>query len=163
MTTVNLSAEPRRLYLEFEGGPRAIAVLQDRSAPRLAEAMWGAFEKPATAEALHAIYSGHEIMIDLPEANRNFDAATVPQENLTVIPAPGDLMFFHQGATQMAGLDFEMWEVGIFYGRGARAFGPLGWVPCPVWATISEGLEEFAEACVDMRRVGVKKLTIGRI
>jgi len=104
-----VSTTPKRIFLEFEGGPRAEATLLLDAAPKTAEAIWSAL------------------------------------------------------ASLMAGLDFELWEVGIFYGKGGRIFGPLGWTPCTIWASITSGLEEFAAACQETRTIGLKKLTIGRI
>jgi hypothetical protein len=63
----------------------------------------------------------------------------------------------------MAGLDFELWEVGIFYGKGGRIFGPSGWTPCSIFASITEGLAGFAAGCQQTRVSGVRNLTIGRL
>jgi hypothetical protein len=153
---------PRCIYLEFAGGPRAEARLLD-DAPRTAAALWTALETPVTAPVMHAMYAGPEIMLGLPPAAQTFDPAALPPENQQVIPAPGDLIWFYQPKELMGGLDFELWEVGIFYARGGRVFGPLGFSPVTIWATITTGLEDFAVACQETRTVGLKKLTIGRI
>lgn len=156
-------AQPRRIFLEFEGGPRAEATLLTDAAPQTAEALWGALTSPVTEDIMHAMYAGPEVMFGLPPHAQNFDPRSLPAENQQVIPAPGDLVWFFQPRELMAGLDFELWEVGIFYGKGGRIFGPLGWTPCTIWASITNGLDEFAAACQHTRIVGVRRLTIGRI
>lgn len=156
-------SDRRQLFLEFEGGPRAIATLLDEAAPVTCQTLWEVFATPVTMEAMHAIYAGPEIMVGLPEDRQTFNPEQIPFENQQVIPAPGDLMWYYQKPYQMGGLPFEYWEVGVFYAGGARTFGPLGWTPVNIWAHVDEGLAEFAAACSDMRRVGMKNLTIGRV
>ncbi len=160
MTT---SSSERHIFLEFEGGPRAEATLHVKEAPATAEAIWTALENPVSNTVMHAMYAGPEIMFGLPEEAQKFDPRSLPAENQQVVPAPGDLVWFFQPPELMGGLGFELWEVGIFYGKGGRIFGPLGWTPCTNFATITTGLDEFAEACSQTRTVGLKTLTIGRI
>lgn len=137
------SSSDRKIFLEFEGGPRAEATLHTQAAPVTAEAIWTALENPVTETVMHAMYAGPEIMFGLPPEARTFDPLSLPAENQQVVPGAGDLIFFYQPAELMGGLGFEFWEVGIFYGKGARIFGPLGWTPCTNFATITTGLEEF--------------------
>ncbi|MDI2099313.1 DUF3830 family protein [Ruicaihuangia caeni] len=153
----------RQFFLEYENGPRAIADLHDHLAPVTCETLWNALAKPQTMDAMHAIYAGPEVMVGLPEEAQNFDPEAVPAENQQVIPGTGDLMWYYQRPYQMGGLPFEFWEIGVFYAPGARTLGPLGWTPVSIFATISEGLKEFAEASYQIRLTGIKKLTIGRV
>jgi hypothetical protein len=153
----------KQLLLEFSDGPRAIATLNEEYAPVTCQTLWDALAIPATMDAMHAIYAGPEIMVGLPEANRTFDPEAVPAENQQVIPAPGDLQWYYQRPMQMGGLPFELWEIGVFYAKGARTFGPLGWTPVNIFASITEGLEEFAKACESTRFEGMKTLTISRL
>lgn len=153
----------KKLKLEFGDGTTAIATLNEEFAPVTCRTLWEALATPATMDAMHAIYAGPEIMVGLPEANRTFDPEAVPLENQQVIPAPGDLQWYYQRPMQMGGLPFELWEIGIFYAKGARTFGPLGWTPVNIWASITEGLDEFAKACEKTRYEGVKPLTISRL
>ncbi len=155
--------DQRRIYLEFADGPRAVATLATEEAPVTSAALWDALHTPVTDQVMHAMYAGPEIMFGLPESGRTFDPGALPPENQQVIPAAGDLIFYHQMANAMAGLGFELWEVGIFYAKGGRIFGPAGWTPCSVFASITDGLAEFAAACTQTRVVGLKALTIGRL
>lgn len=153
----------KKIFLEYENGVRAIATLLENDAPETCKVLWGALEKPVTMQCLHAMYAGPEVMVGLPAEAQNFEPASVPPENQQVIPAPGDLQWYWQRPMQMEGLQFEWWEIGIFYGRGARTFGPLGWTPVNIWATITEGLDEFARESAAIRIDGAKQLTIGRL
>ncbi|MDZ8170929.1 DUF3830 family protein [Microbacterium xanthum] len=153
----------KKIFLQYDSGVRAVATLLEEHAPRTCEALWGAFETPRTMQALHAMYAGPEVMVGLPEEAQNFDPQTVPFENQQVVPAPGDLMWYWQQPMQMGGLPFEWYEVGVFYDRGARVLGPLGWTPVNIWASVTEGLEEFARESAAIRIDGAKQLTIGRV
>jgi hypothetical protein len=160
---VSTSVGDRKIYLELDNGFRAIATLATKEAPVTAAAIWDALAQPVTEKIMHAMYAGPEVMFGLPQSAQTFDPATLPPENQQVIPAAGDLIFYYQAANAMAGLDFELWEVGIFYGKGGRIFGPNGWTPCSIFASITEGLAEFAAACQQTRVTGVRNLTIGRV
>jgi hypothetical protein len=153
----------RTLRFEFDGGPTAEASLHEELAPATVELLWSALTEPVSIPAIHAMYAGPEIMMDLPQAARTFDPADVPAENQQVVPAPGDVIWYHQAPGSMAGTAGEIWEVGVFYGRGGRIFGPLGWTPCNVFASITSGLPAFAQACADIRLTGARKITISRV
>ncbi len=153
----------QKLFFEYENGPRALATMHLDLAPKTCEALWNALAKPVTVDAMHAMYAGPEVMTGLPEEAQNFDPEAVPFENQQVIPGVGDVLWYYQRPMQMGGLPFEWYEVGVCYAPGVRTFGPLGWTPVNVFATVTEGLAEFAKASADIRITGIKKLTIGRI
>lgn len=150
------------LRFEFDGGPAAIAPLREAHAPVSSRLIWEALATPVTMLATHAMFAGPEIMLNLPEEARSFDPRSVPPENQQVIPSAGDVIWYYQAPNQMAGLNDEVWEIGLFYGNGGRIFGPLGWTPCNIIASVSEGLEAFAEACAGIRISGARKLTLSR-
>jgi hypothetical protein len=153
----------RKLYAAFVGTDvRCALTLYDTEAPATAEAIWQALAQPVRATTLHAMFAGPEIMLDLPPEARAFDPRALPPEHQTCFPAAGDCLWFYQGANAMKGLDFEMWEIGIFYADGGRIFGPLGWSPCTIFARITDRLEVFAGACRDIRWSGAKTLELGR-
>lgn len=160
MTT---SAGDRKIYLQLDDGCRAIATLCSSEAPVTSAAIWDALAQPVTEKIMHAMYAGPEVMFGLPRQAQTFDPARLPPENQQVIPAAGDLIFYYQAANAMAGLDFELWEVGIFYGKGGRIFGPAGWTPCSIFASITDGLADFAAGCQQTRVTGIRSLTIGRL
>lgn len=153
----------RQLQVRFvESDTRSLITLYDDAAPRTAGTLWDALATPVRARAMHAMFAGPEIMFDLPEAARTFDPRGLPDEHQTCFPAPGDCLWFYQGANAMKGLEFEMWEIGMFYGEGGRTFGPLGWTPVNIFGRITDNLAGFAAACGDMRLTGAKTLELGR-
>lgn len=153
----------KSMRFSFDGGPSAVAALHEAAAPVTAATLWEALASPVTVLATHAMYAGPEIMTGLPESARTFDPKSIPPENQQVVPAPGDVIWYYQPANFMAGLSEEVWEVGVFYARGGRVFGPQGWTPCNIFASVTSGLEDFATACADLRVKGAAKLTIARV
>ena len=153
----------RQLYVQFtESGTRSLITLYDEAAPKTSDTLWSALERPVRSRAMHAMFAGPEIMFDIPKEGRNFDPRSIPAEHQTCFPAPGDCLWFYQSANLMKGLEFEMWEVGMFYAEGGRIFGPLGWTPVNIFGTITDNLDGFAAACRDMRLTGAKTLELGR-
>ena len=153
----------RGINFEFQDGPRVFAALKSEDAPVSSKLIWDALATPVTMLATHAMFAGPEIMMDLPESARVFDPRQVPAENQQVIPSAGDVIWYYQAPNQMAGLTNEVWEIGLFYGNGGRIFGPLGWTPCNIVASVAEGLEEFAAACAQIRLSGAKNVTLRRV
>lgn len=154
----------RQLYMEFvDSGPRGVITLYDENAPRTCETLWTALSKPVRMTAIHAMFAGPEIMTGLPEEAQTFDPLSIPAENQTCFPEPGECLWFYQGANAMKGLPEELWEIGVFYDAGARTHGPLGYTPCNMFGRITEGLEAFAAACRMTRIEGIKTVELGRL
>lgn len=156
--------QAKQLYAEFvEPRVRAVITLYEKNAPVTTRTIWEALTKPVQMPAIHAMFAGPEIMMGLPEEGRNFDPSAIPAENQTCYPEAGECLWFYQGKNVMKGLPDELWEIGIFYAPGARINGPLGWTPCNMFGKITEGLEEFAEACALTRVEGMKTVKFGRV
>lgn len=154
----------KRLYLEFvESGVRGIIDPYWETAPETAAALWNALETPIRVDASHAIFSGPEIMMGLPESARTFDPLALPRENQTVQPEPGDMLWFYQPKNFFKIDPDEFWEVGMFYAHGGRTFGPTGWIPCTYFAKMTEGLDAIAEQCRLIRKEGMKTVEFGRL
>ncbi|MGH4023734.1 MAG: DUF3830 family protein [Pseudonocardiaceae bacterium] len=135
-----------------------VAELLDKEAPRTCEAVWNAL--PLEGPAQHAKYARNEVYAMVPR----FTEVAVGQENPTVTPIPGDVVFFdfsggmlHQAFKEdvgVAGLPGVI-DLAIFYGRNNLLLnGDVGWVPGNVYGTIVAGLEAMAEACHDVWRSG---------
>ncbi|MEM8665161.1 MAG: DUF3830 family protein, partial [Pseudomonadota bacterium] len=59
----------RELYLKFvDAGVEGRITLYWENAPQTCAALWGALETPITVPASHAIFSGPEIMMGLPDS-----------------------------------------------------------------------------------------------
>lgn len=153
-----------KLYLTFkEANVKGIITLYWDVAPETCKAIWGALEKPIQVPASHAMFSGPEIMMGLPEENRNFDPRAIPPENQTIIPEVGELLWFYQPKNFFKIDPDEFWEIGMFYGVGGRTFGPTGWIPCTYFGRMTEGLDAVAEQCRLIRKEGIKTVEIGRL
>jgi Protein of unknown function (DUF3830) len=155
---------PRRIELIFdETSTRAVAELHEADAPKTCAAIWAGLEVPMRAKGIHAMFAGREIMIEMPEANRRFDPTAIPPENQTVTPLPGELMWFYFPDHSEAGFPREIYDFAIIYGRDTRILIPQGWVPGNVFATIIQGLPEFAQCCERVRTEGLKPFTVRRV
>jgi hypothetical protein len=155
---------PRMLRFTYvESGVSGRVALHETLAPRTVATIWDALAQPITELAFHAMFAGPEIMIGLPPSAQTFDPRAVPPENQTVIPTPGDVLWFYQGPNMMKGLPDEFWEIGMFYGDGGRVFGPLGWTPVTMFGRmLAEDLPVFAKECADIRLRGAKRLEVRR-
>jgi len=153
-----------QLYLKFvEANETGIIDLYLDHAPRTCEALWGALEEPVQWRATHAIFSGPEIMMGLPERVRNFDPASLPPENQTVLPDAGELLWFYQPKNFFKIDPSEFWEIGLFYDAGGRTFGPTGWISCTYFGKMNHNLEGIAKQCRLIRQEGAKLVEIGRV
>jgi hypothetical protein len=135
-------------------GVSALAELREEDAPQTCAAVWDVL--PVSGETHHAIYSGSECVLLLPEAVR------VSPENATSDVAPGDVAFawFAPGSSWV--VDREFAEVCWFYDRDARPSMPEGPTPVNLFARIIEGAAPFYAVCRRMRREGVKAFSIER-
>lgn len=154
----------RKLYLKFvDSGVTGILTPYWDSAPLTAEAIWNVLDTPMRSPASHAIFSGPEIMMGLPKDKQSFDPTALPPENQTVLPQPGDMLWFFQPKNFFKIDPDEFWEIGMFYGEGGRTFGPTGWIPVTYFARMTEGLEAIAEQCRLIRKEGIKTVELGRV
>ena len=159
----------KRLSLKFtENDVTAIAELHEQDAPETCKALWQCFSLPSREKVIHAMYAGREIMFPIPEKNRLIDPRKIPPENQTITPLPGEIGFVFYPPHRLLGggsgkpMDEEFWDLTIFYGRNARIFSTLGWLPVNIFATIIDGLPEFAEMCALTRKEGLKEMVIQR-
>jgi hypothetical protein len=150
---------PRFISIALERrGVSCVAELLDKDAPRTCEAVWRAL--PLAGDIYHAKYARNEVYTMV----ERFAHEPVGQENPTVTPIPGDVMYFdfHGGMLdrnfkEEKGIDAlpGVIDLAIFYGRNNLLLnGDVGWVPGNVYASIVEGLGPMAEACNDVWRSG---------
>jgi hypothetical protein len=110
-----------------------------------------------SGESHHAIYSGSEAVLLLPEMVR------VEPENATSDVSTGDVgyTYFLAGSSKTVEEDFS--EICWFYNWDARPSMWEGPAPVSIFAKITEGAEPFYAVCKRMRREGVKPLSIERV
>lgn len=158
-------------YLKISLAKRGVsctARLLDDKAPVTCAAVWDAL--PLGGDVFHAKYARNEIYALLPA----FAPEEPPLENPTITPIPGDLCYFTFTQTQLATSSYgyeaaaeqqgtkaahversTVVDLALFYERNNLLInGDQGWVPGIVWAAVTEGLDEMAEACQDLWRSG---------
>jgi hypothetical protein len=145
-----------RITLERRG-VSCIARLLDEHAPRTCDAVWDAL--PLGNEVWHAKYASNEIYCMVPPLG-----SEPGLENPTLTPIPGDVCYFSFPTGQFQhsfkvqrGIDHldSVVDLAVFYGRNNFLWDPaVGPVPGNVYATITDGLDEFAAACHDVYRNG---------
>lgn len=158
---------PRKIEVVLEQrGVRAVAELLEDEAPKTCEAVWNAL--PQTGGVHHAKWANNEIYILTPP----FAPEEPGRENATVFPIPGDLLYFFippGGPVSPAWREqcaaTGLIDLAIFYGRNNYLHGPEGHMPGNLFATVTEGLKEFAAACQDVFRNGMEgeRLTFRRL
>lgn len=136
-------------------GVSAEARLLEAAAPATCAALWDAL--PVAGAAHHAVYSGSECVLILPEPLR------VDPENATSDVCAGDVGFTWFAAGSSHGVDRDFAEVCWFYGADARPSMHEGPAPVSIWARIQGDARAFHAACRRMRREGVKALAIERV
>lgn len=119
-------------------------------------------ETPRVVPALHAMWTGPEISCPIP-ANHltGVDFANaLPPENATLHPQPGDVVLAYVPARMWGGNPDPIFDIGLFYGPGARMLFPIGWLAGSVVAQIRpEDRSALADACGRIRRSGACDIT----
>ncbi|MDT0301861.1 DUF3830 family protein [Streptomonospora wellingtoniae] len=150
-------------------GVSCVAELLEKDAPRTCDAVWEAL--PQGSDIYHAKYARNEVYAMVPR----FAPEEPGQENPTVTPIPGDVVYFSfpggmldRRFKEEKGIDHlpGVIDLAIFYGRNNLLLnGDVGWVPGNVYASIVEGLGPMAEACHDVWRSGAigERLTYRRL
>lgn len=102
---------------------------------------------PLEVTGKHAMYTGKEISIQLSrELCENTSLHDPPKENLTCFPQPGDILFTFMPEYAWGGVPSPIYDIGLFYGRDARTFFPMGWLPGNLFARVREA---------DLQKLGV--------
>lgn len=154
-------------YIEIfslESGARAVAELYENEAPKTCEAMWKCLEVPMETDGIQAMWVGRELMFLMPPENQRVDPMTIPEENATQYPVPGDIAFkyYPKGATRQVYRDFRsgpVWDFFIIYGPDAI----LGGATVSIFAHIVEGLDELATDAMKIREHGIRRYRVSRL
>lgn len=142
-----------------------VKLLYDK-APKTCEGFWNAIQQPIETSGNHAMYTGREISVQLPfEKDDNNILHDPPKENLTCFPLPGDILFTFMPEYAFGGVPSPIYDVGIFYGRDARTFFPMGWVPGNLFAhVVNEAeLEKLTVIGNNINQNGKQKVIFKRI
>lgn len=156
---------PRVAITEPSSGLAAMVTLLPEQAPANAAFLWAALARPRAVAAIHAMWTGPEISCPLPADT--LDAALrdtpLPLENATVTPAPGDIVLTWLPPRLWGGGPDPVFDIGLYYGPGARCLFPIGWQAGSVVARVPPSdLADLAAACGRIRRGGACTVTFAR-
>jgi hypothetical protein len=157
--TIILKENYMARYIEVslkKRGVACVARLLDDLAPRTCQAIWDAL--PQEGDTFHAKYASNEVYTLVPP----FPAIPLGLENPTLMPIPGDLLYFlfPPGLVKIPDVRDQadaagVVDLAIFYGRNNFLFNPAtGPVPGNHFAVVTENLEEIAKACDNIWREG---------
>jgi len=141
---------------EARSGLDARFRLLDDKAPANALFLRRLLREERAIEGIHAMWTGPEISCPVPTPMIPPDAASaLPPENATIHPQPGDLVLAYVPPRVWGGAPDQVFDIGIFYGPGARLLFPIGWLPGSVVARAGQSdLVALARACAAIRRAG---------
>lgn len=146
----------KRMRLTFtEEGVSVEAELLENEAPRTCQAIWDRL--PFESEAGHAIYSGSEVFLYIP------DEIVIEAENQTSRVLPGDVGYYHVPPGVVYGRLDGLSEICWFYDRDGRPSMPDGPVAINLFARIVGDPAAFYQMCYRMRREGAKRLRAERV
>ncbi len=117
---------------------------------------------PRIVPGIHAMWTGPEISCPIPAPHLlGADyAQALPPENATLHPQPGDIVLAYVPARMWGGSPDPVFDIGLFYGPGARMFFPIGWLAGSVVGQVVPGdRTALAEACGRIRRSGAFDVT----
>ena len=138
--------------------------LLDEQAPKSTDFLWRLAQERLTFNAIHAIWTGPELSCPLPAQvlPEALSRDIVPQENATAYPQIGDIVLASVPAGSVKGLPpGNFYDLGLFYGPGARMLMPFGWIMANVCARIvDEDLENAQSSIRAIQRNGACKLSI---
>jgi hypothetical protein len=111
---------------------------------------------PRDIPSLHAMWTGPELSCPVPTAMLDAAlSAPLPLENATVQPAAGEMVLSYVPPRVWGGSPDPIFDIGLFYGPGARLLFPIGWLPGSVVARVDAGaVPALAEAAARIRRRG---------
>ena len=142
-------------------------VLLDDAAPRSCEALWALAGVGAAHDAIHAMWTGPEISCPVPASAFPPDARLdgLPAESATSFPEAGEIGVVYAPANSWKGQPpFAFFDIGLFYGAGARLLMPMGWVMASVCARVAaDDFDAYRAGCMAIRRAGACRLTFSQV
>jgi hypothetical protein len=150
---------------EPRSGLSVVAAFLEGKAPDNAAFFWEYLSEPRVVPGIHAMWTGPEISCPIPAPHLEGAgwATALPAENATLTPQPGDIVLSYVPARMWGGSPNPIFDIGLFYGQGARLLFPIGWLAGSVVAQVrSEEREHFATACGVIRRNGACEVTFAR-
>jgi hypothetical protein len=151
---------------ESTSGLNVRVLLLDELAPRSCDALWQFAGAGGMHQAIHAMWTGPEISCPIPAANfpALLDLSALPLENATSYPDEGDIAVVYAPPNAWKGQPpLGFFDIGIFYGRGARMLMPMGWIQVSICGRmVAADLAAARTACESIRRRGACALSLSQ-
>lgn len=147
-------------------GLDVIAEFLPEKSPENTDFLQRYLETPRIVPGLHAMWTGPEISCPIPPFHlKGADwAHALPPENATLHPQPGDVVLAYVPPRMWGGNPDPIFDIGLFYGPGARMLFPIGWLAGSVIAQVRlQDRAALAEACGRIRRSGACEITFERM
>jgi hypothetical protein len=112
------------------------------------------------------MWTGPEISCPVPSAHLDGQAYArpLPAENATLTPQPGDVVLSYVPPRMWGGNPNAIFDIGLYYGQGARLLFPIGWLAGSVVAQVlPDERDQFAAACGVIRRNGACDVTFSLV
>lgn len=142
------------------------ALLLPQKAPENAAFLKAYLGTPRVVPGIHAMWTGPEISCPVPAADLEGQpyARPLPAENATLTPQPGDVVLSYVPPRMWGGSPDAIFDIGLYYGQGARLLFPIGWLAGSVVAQVrAEERDRFAAACGVIRRNGACDVTFSLV
>lgn len=142
------------------------AVLLPEKAPENTAFLSAYLDRPRVVAGIHAMWTGPEISCPVPSAHLEGQAYArpLPAENATLTPQPGDVVLSYVPPRMWGGNPNAIFDIGLYYGPGARLLFPIGWLAGSVVAQVlPEERDQFAAACGVIRRNGACDVTFSLV
>lgn len=155
----------RILITEPRSGLSVTAALLADKAPANADFLWAYLAEPRVVPSIHAIWTGPEISCPVPPAHLDGAdyAQPLPPENATLHPQPGDVVLAYVPERMWGGNPNPIFDIGLFYGPGARMLFPIGWLAGSVVSQVApEDRAALAAACNRIRQTGACEISFRR-
>ena len=142
------------------------ALLLPQKAPENAAFLLAYLAQPRIVPGIHAMWTGPEISCPVPSAQLEGEAYArpLPAENATLTPQPGDIVLSYVPPRMWGGNPNAIFDIGLYYGPGARLLFPIGWLAGSVVAQVRpDERDQFAAACGVIRRNGACDVTFSLV
>lgn len=148
---------------EARSGLDVTAELDAARAPANAAFLWDLLAQPRAIEGIHAMWTGPEISCPVPDAVlAEEQRRPLPVECGTIMPQPGEIVLAYLPARFWGGGEAPVFDIGLFYGKQARLFFPVGWITGSVVGQVAD-VAALAAGCGAIRRNGQATLLFSRL
>ena len=143
-------------FVSEEEGVLARAELLEDRAPKTCAMVWNLL--PITAHFTHAIYSGSELAMVLPNYYE------IENENATTVLLPWEIFFASLRAKDYFDVDQDFSEIAFFYDRNTGPRMLDGLVKVNVFARFVSEQDKLLDMCLRIRKgEGRKEFTVHRV